>query len=112
MKTIKFFLRGGESMKKKVFAAVAISILAVSVASVPAFAAQNDNTRPGWGHGDNNHVHTGPPGHSVRPPFEERFTMTIQRVITRLQRLDDRIENPKVSNSLQNLISRLTSWIS
>jgi|GEM_PF-2180310 len=23
------------------------------------------NTRPGWGNGDKNHVHTGPPGQSV-----------------------------------------------
>lgn len=26
-----------------------------------------DNTRPGWGYGDKNHVHTGPPGQSVHP---------------------------------------------
>ena len=31
-----------------------------------AFAAEpSNNTRPGWGHGDRHHVHTGPPGHSV-----------------------------------------------
>lgn len=31
-----------------------------------AFAeGPSNNTRPGWGHGDKHHVHTGPPGHSV-----------------------------------------------
>jgi hypothetical protein len=28
---------------------------------------KHGNQRPGWGHGDKNHDHTGPPGHSVRP---------------------------------------------
>ena len=33
-----------------------------------AFAAGHSGpTKPGWGHGDKNHVHTGPPGHSVHP---------------------------------------------
>jgi len=31
-----------------------------------AFAAgHSGNNKPGWGHGDKNHHHTGPPGHSV-----------------------------------------------
>jgi hypothetical protein len=33
-----------------------------------AFAAPaTNNAKPGWGLGDTNHVHTGPPGQSVRP---------------------------------------------
>ena len=34
-----------------------------------AFAAPGNSgeTKPGWGKGDKNHVHTGPPGQSVRP---------------------------------------------
>lgn len=33
-----------------------------------AYAAKStDTTRPGWGLGDPNHVHLGPPGQSVRP---------------------------------------------
>ena len=33
------------------------------------FLAQNNssNDRPGWGYGDKNHNHTGPPGQSVHP---------------------------------------------
>ena len=43
-------------------AAVAIlgSLGATAIAAQPA-----DNTRPGWGYGDKNHVHVGPPGQSV-----------------------------------------------
>ena len=37
---------------------------------VESNAKNLDDTRPGWGHGDKNHVHTGPPGQSVViPPF-------------------------------------------
>ena len=33
-----------------------------------AFAAGNSgSTKPGWGFGDKNHIHTGPPGLSNRP---------------------------------------------
>lgn len=33
-----------------------------------AFAQGNSgDTKPGWGFGDDNHVHTGPPGQSVHP---------------------------------------------
>lgn len=33
--------------------------------SQTVFAKQTGNLRPGWGFGDTNHVHTGPPGLSV-----------------------------------------------
>ncbi len=39
-----------------------------SLSAQPAFAAKPTTTpspKPGWGLGDKNHVHTGPPGHSV-----------------------------------------------
>lgn len=45
---------------------VALFTLSVSFTG-SAFAAQpTDSTRPGHGFGDKNHVHTGPPGVSVR----------------------------------------------
>jgi len=31
----------------------------------PTFAKNNTNVRPGWGFGDKNHIHLGPPGQSV-----------------------------------------------
>jgi hypothetical protein len=52
---------------------IGITLAAVAVAGgigATAFAAHNSNTsntRPGWGYGDKNHVHTGPPGQSVKP---------------------------------------------
>jgi hypothetical protein len=51
-----------------------ITILAVLAAAVvisasAAFAAPGNSgdTKPGWGYGDKNHVHTGPPGQTVQP---------------------------------------------
>jgi len=51
-------------------AIVALAVLAVAVVtlSASALAAGNSGTtKPGWGFGDKNHVHTGPPGQSVHP---------------------------------------------
>lgn len=51
-------------------AIVALAVVAVAVVtlSASALAAGNSGTtKPGWGFGDKNHVHTGPPGHSVHP---------------------------------------------
>ncbi len=43
-------------------------LAAASFTMVQAASAKpSDGTRPGWGFGDKNHVHTGPPGHSVHP---------------------------------------------
>jgi len=47
-----------------------LGLIAAAVAMMvgTAFAQGNPTsgqTRPGWGNGDKNHVHTGPPGHSV-----------------------------------------------
>ncbi len=52
----------------KFLLALAVTVASVAVISGVAIAAKPDgNTRPGWGFGDRNHVHTGPPGQSVRP---------------------------------------------
>ena len=47
---------------------IVITIVLVSSLSVQGvYAASPTGTpKPGWGHGDKNHVHTGPPGVSVR----------------------------------------------
>jgi hypothetical protein len=45
----------------------AAAAFAKSPDSRPA-AKQYDNVRPGWGCGDRNHVHTGPPGRQYAPP--------------------------------------------
>lgn len=44
-----------------------IALVAFAIMATGAFAQNEDGTRPGWGFGDQNHEHTGPPGHSVHP---------------------------------------------
>jgi hypothetical protein len=45
-----------------------VILAAISIFATGAFAQGNSSTtRPGWGYGDKNHVHTGPPGQSVNP---------------------------------------------
>jgi hypothetical protein len=57
-------------MKKKI-ALVAAAIAIAGAATSSAIAAPPaDNTRPGWGNGDVNHIHTGPPGQSVDPDIQ------------------------------------------
>lgn len=46
----------------------AVAAIAVVMVAQAAMAAGNSgSTKPGWGYGDKNHAHTGPPGQSVRP---------------------------------------------
>lgn len=55
-------------MNVKGIAALAVVIALVAGIATTALAAGNSgSTKPGWGFGDTNHVHTGPPGQSVRP---------------------------------------------
>jgi hypothetical protein len=54
-------------MKKltmKPIATVAIAAAAIAMLAGVALASSG-GTKPGLGYGDKNHVHTGPPGHSV-----------------------------------------------
>ena len=54
-------------MNKLLLFALSILVLGgVTVGSVAAAKAYKEVV-PGWGYGDKNHVHTGPPGQSVRP---------------------------------------------
>lgn len=45
-------------------------VLGSSVFAGSALAKNDGGTRPGWGHGDKNHHHTGPPGQSTQPSNE------------------------------------------
>lgn len=51
----------------RAFFVLAIAAVAVVFMAHSAFANASSTTKPGWGYGDTNHVHTGPPGQSVRP---------------------------------------------
>ena len=42
--------------------AAAVVVMASSVLAAPG---NSGDTKPGWGFGDKNHTHTGPPGQSV-----------------------------------------------
>ncbi len=39
----------------------------LSAGALSASAAGKGDVKPGWGLGDKNHVHVGPPGQSVQP---------------------------------------------
>jgi hypothetical protein len=47
---------------KAALAAPAATSLIVAAASKPTTAEAAYSTRPGWGYGDTNHNHSGPPG--------------------------------------------------
>ncbi|MBI5127391.1 hypothetical protein HZA76_02950 [Candidatus Roizmanbacteria bacterium] len=56
---------------KKLRVLIVVGLLAAALAlvgrSVVAGNSHSGGTRPGWGNGDDNHTHTGPPGNSVKP---------------------------------------------
>jgi len=54
-------------MKLKI--GILVSLLAISglLVATGVNAAGKKTTLPGWGYGDTNHVHTGPPASSVHP---------------------------------------------
>ena len=57
----------GLILNMRVLVVTAIVLAVFGLIGAQAFAKNDGGTRPGWGHGDKNHVHTGPPGQSVRP---------------------------------------------
>lgn len=55
-------------IKTKLFSILGLIVMSLAIVTGNALAKKNDDgTRPGWGWGDKNHTHTGPPGHSVFP---------------------------------------------
>ncbi len=67
-------------MKSALIARIVIifTIVVTSIVFIAntALAKNDDNTRPGWGYGDKNHEHTGPPGQSVNPSDSPKPTNT------------------------------------
>ncbi len=53
-------------MKTKIGIIVGVFAIAGLLVTSALAANTKGDTRPGWGYGDKNHVHTGPPGQSVR----------------------------------------------
>lgn len=55
-------------LNTRIILVAGLIIAAFAVMASGAFAQGPGGTRPGWGFGDQNHVHTGPPGGpSVHP---------------------------------------------
>jgi hypothetical protein len=74
-----------------IFALVLAFVAVLSVSTPSALA--NTNNKPGWGYGDKNHHHVGPPGQSVRPDGDNDFDDRISTDISRIK------NNPKIPNS-------------
>lgn len=55
-------------LKKQLIAALIITVVVASLMATPVFADNGNNGKyqggecPGWGYGDDNHEHSGPPG--------------------------------------------------
>lgn len=55
----------------KPLSAAAMALVISSLVAGTAFADSPNHNKPGWGKGDKNHHHSGPPGQSNRP--SDRF---------------------------------------
>ena len=55
------------TLNLRLFIVIAVIAAAVVTMATAALAKEKGGDRPGWGYGDTNHHHTGPPGQSVRP---------------------------------------------
>lgn len=53
--------------KKIIFSVAGLTLAMLLFVNTAMAAKPAGNVRPGWGFGDQNHIHTGPPGLSVRP---------------------------------------------
>jgi hypothetical protein len=72
-------------LNRKLHIAIVIAVLAVITVAVPSALAKSSDPKPGWGFGDKNHVHLGPPGNSVHPGGD--------KIVKRLEKQEDKIVN-------------------
>ena len=54
----------------------AIVLASFALVGTQALAKTSATTKPGWGLGDLNHIHTGPPGQSVIPTISQQNNST------------------------------------
>ncbi len=83
---------------------IALVVALVAVTSVSAPAAFANTTKPGWGFGDENHIHTGPPGQSVRPTIVQRLENRENRIVNRLTN-NNNIPEPQKTNLINQIKS-------
>lgn len=91
-------------MLKKSTVLIALVVALVAVTSVSAPAAFAKTTKPGWGFGDDNHIHLGPPGQSVRPTIVQRLEDREDRIVNRLGN-NDNIPEPQKTNLINQIKS-------
>jgi len=55
---------------------IVLSVFLTSTLMTQTAFAASGTIKPGWGFGDKNHIHTGPPGQSVRPSVSESVNVS------------------------------------
>ncbi len=56
------------NIKTRIAIIAALIVLSLGLVATKALAKQGDECRPGWGNGDPNHCHVGPPGSTQPTP--------------------------------------------
>jgi hypothetical protein len=68
-------------MKGKILIIMLLVVVTTVLGSSSVFAAHTSNVKPGWGFGDQNHVHTGPPGQTVQPVNQSNTAQVNNRLV-------------------------------
>jgi hypothetical protein len=105
--------------KNQLRLALIIAVVAIVSVAVPsALAKSNNDVRPGWGNGDANHVHVGPPGQSVHPENDDKIVKKLQKqedkIVNKLEH-NNKIPEPQKSNlitDIKNLFDKLIGFFS
>jgi hypothetical protein len=82
---------------QKFFAIVFLTLILFSSAQT-TFA---QSARPGWGFGDENNIHVGPPGQSVFPDIKEHQREIIQTVFDNLLANSSSLTRPYIQQLFQ-----------
>ena len=104
-------------MQKKshvLIALVVAFVAAVSISAPSAFAKTTNDVKPGWGYGDQNHIHIGPPGQSVRPTIVERLEHKETKILNQLSNNNNIPEPTKTDliHQIQGIFSQIISIFS
>lgn len=91
------------------FALVLAFVALVTVSAPTAMANTNNNVKPGWGYGDKNHIHIGPPGQSVRPSIVDRLKDREDSIVDKLSD-NKKIPEPQktdIINQVESVFNQL-----
>lgn len=59
------------AIKARILIVIGLVVFSLALVAGNAFAKNSGSDKPGWGFGDKNHEHQGPPGQSVFPHENE-----------------------------------------